>query len=435
VGCGAARRQSHSGILGVDAVGVSAANGGWQTAVFNRRMLICVFTGLASGMPLYVLLQLVPAWLRDQGVSLAEIGLFALVGIPYVWKFLWAPLMDRWIPPLLGRRRGWMFLCQLALIASIGVLGAFNPQQSTWVIAWLAFGVAFFSASQDVALDAFRREILPDRELGLGNAIHVQAYRISSLIPGSLSLILADILPWSTVFWITAAFMLVALCMSLLVDEPDSELPTGTGLREAVVAPFSEYLQRRGWAGVCLVIGFMVLYKIGDNMATALATPFYIDMGFTMTEIGVVAKNAALWPAIVGGLLGGVAMLRLGINRSLWVFGVVQLLSILGFAVLAGSGPLLWLLAVVIAFEYLGVGMGTAAFTAFIARETSRMYAATQFALFTAIAALPRTFANASTGVIVEAVGWQPFFLLCTLLAVPGMLLLLWVAPWREASV
>ena len=271
--------------------------------------------------------------------------------------------------------------------------------------------------------------------MGLGNAIHVQAYRISSLIPGSLSLILADILPWSTVFWITAAFMLVALCMSLLVDEPDSELPTGTGLREAVVAPFSEYLQRRGWAGVCLVIGFMVLYKIGDNMATALATPFYIDMGFTMTEIGVVAKNAALWPAIVGGLLGGVAMLRLGINRSLWVFGVVQLLSILGFAVLAGSGPLLWLLAVVIAFEYLGVGMGTAAFTAFIARETSRMYAATQFALFTAIAALPRTFANASTGVIVEAVGWQPFFLLCTLLAVPGMLLLLWVAPWREASV
>ncbi|HBM84619.1 AmpG family muropeptide MFS transporter [Haliea sp.] len=414
---------------------MSAANGGWQSAVFNRRMLICVFTGLASGMPLYVLLQLVPAWLRDQGVSLAEIGLFALVGIPYVWKFLWAPLMDRWIPPLLGRRRGWMFLCQLALIASIGVLGAFDPQRSTWVIAWLAFGVAFFSASQDVALDAFRREILPDRELGLGNAIHVQAYRISSLIPGSLSLILADLLPWSTVFWITAAFMLVALCMSLLVDEPDSELPTGTGLREAVVAPFSEYLQRRGWAGVCLVIGFMVLYKIGDNMATALATPFYIDMGFSMTEIGVVAKNAALWPAIVGGLLGGVAMLRLGINRSLWVFGVVQLLSILGFAVLAGSGPLLWLLAVVIAFEYLGVGMGTAAFTAFIARETSRMYAATQFALFTAIAALPRTFANASTGVIVESVGWQPFFLICTLLAVPGMLLLLWVAPWRETSV
>lgn len=407
---------------------------GWRAAVLNRRMLTCVFTGLASGMPLYVLLQLVPAWLRDQGVSLTEIGLFALVGIPYVWKFLWAPMMDRWIPPLLGRRRGWMFICQLALIVSIGMLGAFDPQQSTWVIAWLAFGVAFFSASQDVAIDAFRREILPDHELGLGNSIHVQAYRVSSLVPGSLSLVLADLLPWSTVFWITALFMLIAVFMSLLVDEPAFDAPADTGLRAAVVAPFSEYLQRRGWSGLLLVLGFMFLYKMGDNMATALATPFYIDMGYSMTEIGLVAKNAALWPAIIGGLLGGLVMLRLGINRSLWLFGAVQLLSILGFAVLAGSEPSLWLLAVVISFEYLGVGLGTAAFTAFIARETSRTYAATQFALFTALAALPRTFANASTGVIVEAVGWQPFFLLCTVLAVPGMLLLLWVAPWREKA-
>lgn len=404
-------------------------------AVFNKRILTCVFTGLASGMPLYVLLQLVPAWLRDQGVSLTEIGLFALVGIPYTWKFLWAPLMDRWIPPFLGRRRGWMFICQLALIISIGMLGAFEPAQSTWAIAWLAFGVAFFSASQDVALDAFRREILPDRELGLGSAVHVQAYRIASLVPGSLSLILADVLPWGTVFWITAAFMMVGLLMSLMVTEPESDLPIGTGLREAVVAPFTEYLLRRGWKGIALVVGFMFLYKIGDNMATALATPFYLDMGFSMTEIGLVAKHAALWPAIAGGLLGGVVMIRLGINRSLWLFGVVQLVSILGFAVLANSGPLLWLLALVIAFEYLGVGMGTAAFTAFIARETSRVYAATQFALFTALAALPRTFANASTGAIVEAVGWYPFFLLCALIALPGMLLLIWVAPWREGEV
>ncbi|MDP4652521.1 MAG: MFS transporter, partial [Haliea sp.] len=291
---------------------------GWRAAVLNRRMLTCVFTGLASGMPLYVLLQLVPAWLRDQGVSLTEIGLFALVGIPYVWKFLWAPMMDRWIPPLLGRRRGWMFICQLALIVSIGMLGAFDPQQSTWVIAWLAFGVAFFSASQDVAIDAFRREILPDHELGLGNSIHVQAYRVSSLVPGSLSLVLADLLPWSTVFWITALFMLIAVFMSLLVDEPAFDAPADTGLRAAVVAPFSEYLQRRGWSGLLLVLGFMFLYKMGDNMATALATPFYIDMGYSMTEIGLVAKNAALWPAIIGGLLGGLVMLRLGINRSLW---------------------------------------------------------------------------------------------------------------------
>lgn len=393
-------------------------------------MLICVFTGLSSGMPLYVLLQLVPAWLRDEGVSLAEIGLFALVGIPYTWKFLWAPLMDRWVPPFLGRRRGWMIICQIALLLCIGVLGMQQPAEATWMIAWLAVAVAFFSASQDVALDAYRREILPDQELGLGNAIHVQAYRISSLVPGSLALILADILPWSTVFWVTAAFMIVGVLMSLLVTEPESALPPDMGLRQAVVAPFAEYVQRRGWSALMLVLAFMFLYKIGDNMATALATPFYLDMGFTMTQIGLVAKHAALWPAIIGGLLGGLIMVRLGINRSLWLFGVVQVVSILGFAVLAANGPVLWLLAAVIGFEYLGVGMGTAAFTAFIARETSRTYAATQFALFTALAALPRTFANASTGLIVEQIGWVDFFLLCALLALPGMLLLLWVAPW-----
>jgi len=394
-------------------------------------MLICVFTGFGSGKPIYVLFQFGPAWLREGGVSLAEIGLFALVGIPYTWKFVWAPLMDRWVPPFLGRRRGWMIMFQLALLLSIGVLGAYQPEKDIAVIAWIAFAVAFFSASQDVALDAYRREILPDKELGLGNSIHVQAYRISSLVPGSLSLILADSLPWSSVFWITAGFMAIGVAMSLVVAGPESEYPTAVGLREAVVAPFREYLTRRGWQGVLLVLGFMFLYKIGDNMATALATPFYLDLGFSKTEIGLVAKHAALWPAIVGGLLGGGLMIRLGINRSLWLFGVVQVLSILGFAVLATVGHSLSLLAAVISFEYLGVGMGTAAFTAFIARETSKVYAATQFALFTALAALPRTFANASTGIIVEQVGWAQFFLICALLALPGMALLAWVAPWR----
>ena len=385
-------------------------------------------------MPLYLLLQLVPAWMRDEGVSLAEIGLFALVGIPYTWKFMWAPLMDRWVPPFLGRRRGWMIVCQIALLLSIGLMGAYQPAQSTWLIAWFAVAVAFFSASQDVVLDAYRREILPDAELGLGNSVHVQAYRISSLVPGSLALILADILPWSSVFWITGGFMAVGIVLTLVIDEPDTEAPPVMGLRAAVVAPFAEYLQRKGWRGLLLVLGFMFLYKIGDNMATALATPFYLDMGFSKTQIGLVAKHAALWPAIIGGLLGGVLMIRLGINRSLWLFGVVQVVSILGFAVLASAGDVIWLLAAVISFEYLGVGMGTAAFTAFIARETSKVFAATQFALFTALASLPRTFANASTGIIVEQTGWVNFFLLCAVLAIPGMILLIWIAPWRNGE-
>ena len=394
-------------------------------------MLICIFTGLASGMPLYLLYQLVPAWLRDSGVSLRDIGLFALVGIPYTWKFAWAPLMDRYVPPFLGRRRGWMLVTQVALLLLIAALGMLQPQQSLGLVAVVAVAVAFFSASQDVVLDAYRRELLPDEELGLGNSVHVTAYRISSLIPGSLALVLADHLPWSSVYAIVAAFMLVGIGLCASISEPQSELPAARGLRDAVIAPFREYLSRRGVRAVLLILAFMFLYKLGDSMATALATPFYMDMGFSKTEIGLIAKHAALWPSIAGGLLGGVIMIRLGINRALWLFGVVQLLSILGYAALAEAGHVRWLLAAVISFEYLGVGLGTAAFIAFIARETSRKFAATQFALFTAITALPRTFANASTGMIVESIGWTEFYLVCTLLAIPGMLLLRWVAPWR----
>ncbi len=397
-------------------------------------MIICMFVGFLSGMPFFLLFQLVPAWLRQGGVSLTEIGLFSLVSFPYAWKFLWAPLMDRWFPPLLGRRRSWMLVCQVCLLLSIAALGQFTPGLSTASIAWLAFSVAFFSASQDIVLDAYRREILDDVELGLGNSIHVNAYRVSGLVPGSLSLILAGSLPWSTVFLITAAFMAIGVIFTLVISEPDTPLPPRYNFRQTMIAPFREYVQRKGWLGLTGVLGFMILYKLGDNMATALSTPFYLDLGFSLTEIGLVAKHAALWPSIFGGLMGGLVMIRLGINRSLWLFGLVQVASILGFALLASQGPLLWLLALVIGFEYLGVGLGTAAFVAFIARETSKVYAAAQFALFTALAAVPRTLANASTGAIVEKVGWIDFFFICALLALPGMLLLFWVAPWSEGT-
>ena len=404
----------------------------WREVVFNRRMLICLATGFASGLPLYVLIQLLPAWLRSEGVGLKEIGLFALIGFPYTWKFVWAPLMDRFQLPILGRRRGWMLLTQLALLLSIACLGFLSPQNSIWAIAYLAAATAFFSASQDIVLDAYRRELLPDVELGLGNAVHVQAYRLAGLVPGALGVMLGDYLPWHWVFVIVSVFMSVGVLMTLLVDERALEQPAPASLVAAVVEPFKEYFTRKGWASAVLVLVFMFLYKLGDNMATALSSPFYIDVGFSLTEIGVIAKTASLVAVIVGGLFGGLAMIRLGINRALWLFGVVQLLSILGFALLAEVGPDRFLLAVVIAFEYLGVGLGTAAFTAFIARETSKVFAATQFALFTALTALPRTVANASTGFIVEELGWTTFFLLCTALAVPGMLLLAKVAPWRE---
>lgn len=400
-------------------------------------MLICVFTGFSSGLPLYLLLNLLPAWLRSEGVNLKTIGFFALIQFPYTWKFLWAPLLDRYRLPL-GRRRGWMLLSQIGLLLAIASFGAFSPARDLMPVIGLSVAVAFLSATQDVALDAFRREILREEELGLGNSVHVNAYRIAGLVPGSLSLILADLLPWTQVYFITAMFMMPGMLMVLLVSEPAVTGAPKT-LRQAVVEPFHEFIGRRGWVGAALILGFIFLYKLGDSLATALSTPFYLDLGYSKTDIGVIAKHAGLWPAVFGGLLGGLWMVRLGINRALWLFGGVQMVTILGFAWLAWRGlqPEIGgidraALAAVIAAEYLGVGLGTAAFTAFIARTTHPAFTATQFALFTSLAAVPRTFINATAGALVEWIGWVDFFLLCFALAAPGMLLLLKVAPWNE---
>jgi len=404
----------------------------WKDILFNRRMLVCIFIGFTSGMPLYVLIQLVPAWLRSNGVDLATIGLFSLVSLPYTWKFLWSPLMDRFVPPFMGRRRGWAVLTQLALLVSIGMLGMFDPVKSLGTIVAVVFAVSLFSASQDIVIDAYRRELLADDELGTGNSFFINAYRLSSLVPGSLALILSDHLPWSTVFWVTAGFMAVGVVTSIVIREVSDASIAPHTLREAVIEPFREFFARDGWRAAVAILAFMFLYKLGDNMATALATPFYLDIGFSRTEIGAVAKVAALWAAIAGSIIGGIAMLKLSINRALWIFGFVQLVTILGFAWLSVIGHDPAALFVVVSAEYLGVGLGTVALTAYIARETSRAFTATQFALFTSFIAVPRTFANASTGFLIEWMGYTNFFLLCTAVAVPGMLMLFKAAPWNE---
>ncbi len=410
-------------------------------ALFTRRMAICVFTGFSSGLPLYVLLNLVPAWLRTEGISLKTIGAMALIQFPYTWKFLWAPLLDRYALPWLGRRRGWMLVTQGGLMAAIAAMGSLSPGRDLQLVVWVATALAFLSATQDIVLDAYRREILSEAELGLGNSVHVNAYRVAGLVPGSLSLILADHLPWPAVFAVTAVFMLPGAFMALAVSEPAAAAVRPRSLREAVVEPFREFLGRAGWGHALLVLGFIFLYKLGDSMATALATPFYLDMGYSKSDIGVIAKNAGLWPSIAGGLLGGLWMVRLGINRALWIFGVVQYVTIAGFLWLAVTGPFVSvgaseraLLAVVIGAEAVGVGVGTAAFVAYIARATSPAYTATQFALFTSLAAVPRTFLNAATGWLVGWLGWPSFFWLCMLLAIPGMVLLGKVAPWDAQS-
>ena len=409
--------------------------------IFTRKMLICVFTGFSSGLPLFVLLQMLPIWLTDAKLSVQQIGVITGVLMPYGLKFLWSPLLDRYALPFFGRRRGWMLLSQVALFVLLYAISWFDPKENLTLVANLALAIAFFSATQDIALDAFRREILSDHELGLGNTIHINAYRVAGLIPGGLSIYLASFLPWQSVFLLTASFMLLGILMTLfLAKEPQiAPISRDQPFYLTFWIPLQEFFQRKGVAHALGFLLFLFLYKFGDSFATTLQSKFIYDMGFSKQDIAVVVKSTSLWASVSAGLIGGVIMLKLGINRALWLFGFVQLITIGGFIWLASFGHFeqihaaeLWKLGLVIAAEYIGVGLGTAAFVAFMARETNPLYTGTQLALFTSLSALPSKGLGMLSGYLVSAVGYYSFFWLCLWLAVPGMICLIWVAPWRK---
>lgn len=411
-----------------------------SSQIFTRNMLLCIFTGFSSGLPLYVLIQLVPAWLTSNQVDIKTIGFFTLIGFPYTWKFMISPLLDRYYPEFLGRRRSWMFLTQIALLLSIILLGQFNPTQNIQTVATIATAIAVFSAVQDIVIDAYRREILTDAELGLGNSVHVNAYRIAGLIPGGISLILADSIPWNLVFIFTALFMLPGLALSLFLgkEPPSTEIDRSVPFYQTFTLPFKEFFNRKGITAGMGLIAFIFMYKFGDSLATSLQTKFILDMGFSNSDIGTVVKVNSLWASIASGMAGGIMMIRLGINRSLWLFGLVQLVTILGFVWMASYGKFdtignyeRFVLTIVIVAEYIGVGLGTAAFVAFMARETNPLYTATQLAIFTSLAAIPSKIFGAFSGVLVENYGYHTFFWLCFFIGIPGMLCLYWIAPWN----
>jgi PAT family beta-lactamase induction signal transducer AmpG len=395
--------------------------------VFSGRMLVALLMGFSSGLPLLLTGSVLQAWMRDQGVDLATIGLFALVGLPYTLKFLWAPLLDRFSLPWLGRRRGWLLSSQLLLATAIFALGMTQPATAPLAVAGAALVLTFFSATQDIVIDAYRREALADDEQGLGASLYVNGYRVGMLLASGGGLILSDLMPFSQVYALLSVFMLVGVVTTLFAPEPG--LPPGTPrtLAEAVVKPFVEFFQRHdAW----LILAFILLYKVGDTMASHMTTPFYLDLGFSKTEIGAVVKLFGFWATILGSLVGGILILRFGIYRSLWMFGVLQAVSTAGFAVLAGVGPLLGALAAVIAFENLSGGMGTAAFIAFMASQTDKRFTATQYALLSSLMGVPRVLIASPTGWLAEQMGWYAFFLACALVAVPGMLLLLRFRNW-----
>ena len=396
--------------------------------LLSGRMLVAFLMGFSAGLPLLLTGSVLQAWMTETGVDLGTIGLFALVGLPYTLKFLWAPLLDRFtISAFLGRRRGWLLLIQIILMLAIAGLGFTNPAQHPLPVALMALLVTFFSASQDIVIDAYRRESLADEEQGLGASLYVNGYRIGMLLASGGGLILADFIPFTMVYWLMAGAMLVGILTTVFAVEPAVAVGTPKTLYEAVVQPFIEYFSRRD---AVLILLFILLYKIGDTMASHMTTPFYLDIGFTKTEIGAVVKLFGFWATVIGGLVGGVLILRLGIYRSLWAFGILQAVSTAGFAVLAIIGHSVPGLAAVIAFENLSGGMGTAAYIAFMASLTNKKFTATQYALLSSLMGIPRVIVAAPTGYLAAFLGWENFFIGCTLIAIPGLWLLTRFRPW-----
>ncbi len=399
----------------------------WKAIVrasFSRRMFIALLMGFVCGLPLLLTGSVLQAWMTDEQVDLATIGLFALVGLPYTLKFLWAPVLDRYRLPLLGRRRGWLLLAQLALIGGLLGLAATRPAQEPLAVALAALLVTFFSATQDIVVDAYRRETLADEELGLGASLYVFGYRAGMLLASGGGLILADYMPFPQVYVIMAFLMGIGLATTLWAPEPAVPPGTPVRLKEAVIDPFVEYFRRRD---ALLILLFILLYKVGDTMASNMTTPFYLDLGFSKTQIGTVVKLFGFWATVAGGILGGVLIMRLGIYGSLWSFGILQGLSTAGFSLLALIGADVPALAAVIAFENLTAGMGTAAYVAFMGSLTDRRFTATQYALLSSLMGVPRVIVAAPTGFLADALGWFIFFLSCALIAVPGLLLLVWL--------
>ncbi len=394
------------------------------TALFTGRMLLAFVMGFSGGLPLLLTGSLLQAWMVDVGVDLSTIGLFALVGLPYTLKFVWAPVMDRYSPTLLGRRRGWLFLWQLCLTGSIALLGFSNPSQMLLMTALAALLLSFFSASQDIVIDTYRRESLADDEQGMGASLYVGGYRVGMLLATGGGLFLADLMAYHWVYMIMATAMSAGLIATLLAPEPNAEHGKPRTIQEAVVQPFKEYFTR-DYAIIILL--FVFLYKVGDTMAGQMTTPLYLDLGFSKSEIAGIVKIFGFPITIAGTFIGGIFVMRHGIYKCLFWFGILQSVSTAGFVWLVYMGNDILALTTVIAFENLSAGLGTAAYIGFIASLTDKRFTATQFALLTSFMGMPRVFAAAPTGYMVDAFGWSSFFLFCTLIAIPGIILIVWL--------
>jgi PAT family beta-lactamase induction signal transducer AmpG len=370
-------------------------------------------------------------WLTDANIDLGTIGLFSAVALPYTWKFVWSPVMDGVTPPFLGRRRAWMLMTQIGLLILIAAMGQLDPTKSLKMMAVVAFCIAIFSASQDIVLDAFRREYLTDEELGFGTGIWMNAWRFGMFASTGTAFLLSDSIGYPNVHLVLSLMMGIGIITTLIVSEPDTGVAAPQTLQEAVIEPFREFFSR---GGAWWVLIFILLYKIGDNMAGAMNIPFILKMGFTKQEYFVIVKGIGMFALFGGAFLGGIVMIRLGIANSLWVFGILQAISTACFALLVVVGKNHVLLTGIVTFEFLATGLGQAAYASYMAVQTNKRFTATQYAMMTSLMAIPGTVAAAITGYMAEYLGWSGFYIVCALVALPGMLLLIRIAPWGSSN-
>jgi PAT family beta-lactamase induction signal transducer AmpG len=407
----------------------------------EKRLVAILLMGFSSGLPLPLTFATLSFWLAESGVSRSSIGLFVLVGFSYNYKFLWSPVLDRlaipWVTRRLGRRRSWALLIQAALIVAIALLGRTDPRADLAATAVLAALVAFLSASQDIVIDAFRIELLSAEEQGAGAAATQWGYRFGLLAAGAGALYAAEFGGWHFAYGVMAALMGVGMVTVLLTREPvhadavlhpplDARVGGGVlaWLREAVLLPFADLIRRKGWVAILV---FIILYKLGEAMAGAMANPLYQELGFSKIEVANIAKLVGFFATLGGVAFGGLVVVRRGMLQALLLGGILQMLSNLMYVAQVLAGHSNTMLAVSIFTENFTNGMGSAAFVAYLSSLCSLAFTATQYALFSSLAALPTRLLSAPSGWLVDQLDWIPFFLLTTAAAVPGILMLLWL--------
>ncbi|MEB3182316.1 MAG: AmpG family muropeptide MFS transporter [Nostocaceae cyanobacterium] len=400
----------------------------------SRKMAAVTLLGFSGGLPLLLTGSTLQAWMTKEGVSLGSIGLFGLVTLPYSIKFLWSPFLDRFTLPFLGRRRGWLMVTQIGLLIAIALMALQQPKQALQLLAINALLIAILSATQDIVIDAYRVDVLDELEKGAGAAVYVAGYRVAMILVGAFGLMLADRIPWSSVYLVMAAFMVVGILATLIGPEPKQISPPES-LVDAVILPFGEFFQRQGILQAVLTLLFIVLYRLGDTFLGRMSTPFLLQTGFSQTQIGAIQGGMGIFASIVGALVGGVIVSRIGINRSLWVFGILQAASNLAYFLIAIIGKNDAFLVLAINIEQFCGGLAVAGFVAFMMNICNQRFSASQYALLTSFMNFSGGFLSAPIGFLAESTGWQTFFLISIAAAVPGLLLLPLIAPWNPKLV